>query len=67
MITSRIQNWLLVAVLIVYGLTGLILFTAGNVASFLMGLYLVGGGFLLYLTARILRVLEQLESKIGQQ
>ena len=67
MIESKIQNWLLVAILILYGVTGLILFTAGNVASFMMGLYLLGGGLLLYITIRILRVLERLEGGLSKQ
>ena len=67
MIESKIQNWLLVAILILYSVTGLILFTAGNVASFMMGLYLLGGGLLLYITVRILRVLERLENGFSKQ
>ena len=67
MMVSKIQNWLLVAILILYSVTGLILFTAGNVASFMMGLYLLGGSLLLYIAVRILRVLERLEVSLSQQ
>jgi len=61
---NKIEGWICVIILIVYAITGLILLTAGNVASFLMGLYLVGGGFLLFLISKILRILERLEEKL---
>ena len=61
---KRIENIILVAILISYALTGLILLTAGNVASFVMGLYLIGGGFLLYVVVRVLKVLEHIDLRL---
>ena len=57
---KKIEDSILLVILISYATTGLILLTAGNVASFVMGLYLIGGGFLLYVVVRTLKVLERL-------
>ena len=61
---KKIENSILLVILISYAITGLILLTAGNVASFVMGLYLVGGGFLLYVVVRTLKVLECIDSTL---
>lgn len=61
---KKIETIVLLTVLISYAITGLILLTAGNVASFVMGLYLIGGGFLLYVVIRVLKVLESVELKL---
>lgn len=58
---KKIEDSILLVILISYAFTGLILLTAGNVASFVMGLYLVGGGFLLYIVVRTLKVLERID------
>ena len=59
------EDVLLVTILVSYGITGLILLTAGNVASFVMGLYLIGGGFLLYIVVKTLKVLESLKKSLN--
>ena len=61
---KKSEDVLLVTILVSYGITGLILLTAGNVASFVMGLYLLGGGFLLYIVVRALKVLECIDSTL---
>lgn len=58
---KKVEGIMLVSLLISYAITGLILLTAGNVASFVMGLYLIGGGFLLYVVVRVLKVLERID------
>jgi len=62
-----IENSLLVMILVTYAITGLILLIAGNVASFVMGLYLIGGGFLLYVVVRTLKVLERLDKSFSSK
>ena len=62
---KKIEDSILLVILISYAITGLILITAGNVASFVMGLYLIGGGFLLYIVVRTLKVLERLDESLN--
>lgn len=64
---KKIEDTVLLAILISYGITGLILLTAGNVASFVMGLYLIGGGFLLYVIVRVLKVLEHIHISFSHE
>lgn len=62
---KKVEDSILLVILVSYAITGLILLTAGNVASFLMGLYLIGGGFLLYVVVRTLKVLERLDRSLS--
>jgi len=62
---KRIEDSIMLVILVTYAITGLILLTAGNVASFVMGLYLIGGGFLLYIVVRTLKVLEHLDKSLA--
>ena len=61
---KKIEIGILLVILVSYAITGLILLTAGNVASFVMGLYLIGGGFLLYVVVRTLKILEAIDSTL---
>ena len=58
---KKIEDSIMLVILVSYAITGVILLTAGNVASFVMGLYLIGGGFLLYVVVRTLKVLERID------